>query len=57
MNISDLSNNCVWFVNRENGKVVGKMGSMGQNGGQVFGISHDRPVAPRDSTYEKQGAQ
>jgi DNA-binding beta-propeller fold protein YncE len=36
--ISDLSNNCVWFLNREDGKVVGKMGSMGQNGGQFFGI-------------------
>jgi len=36
--ISDLSNNCVWFLNREDGKVVGKLGSMGQNGGLFFGL-------------------
>jgi hypothetical protein len=36
--ISDLSNNHVWFLNREDGKVVGTLGSMGQNGGQFFGL-------------------
>jgi sugar lactone lactonase YvrE len=36
--ISDLTNNCIWFLNREDGKVVAKMGSMGQNGGQFFGL-------------------
>lgn len=36
--ISDLSNNCIWFLNREEGKVVGKLGSMGENGGQFFGL-------------------
>jgi len=36
--ISDLTNNHVWFLNREDGKVVGQMGSMGQNGGQFFGL-------------------
>jgi sugar lactone lactonase YvrE len=36
--ISDLSNNTVWFLNREDGKVVGRLGSMGQNGGQFFGL-------------------
>lgn len=36
--ISDLTNNCIWFLNREDGKVVGKMGSAGQNGGQFFGL-------------------
>ena len=36
--ISDLTNNRIWFLNREDGKVVGKMGSAGQNGGQFFGL-------------------
>jgi hypothetical protein len=36
--ISDLSNNHIWFLNREDGKVLGQMGSMGQNGGQFFGL-------------------
>jgi DNA-binding beta-propeller fold protein YncE len=36
--ISDLTNNHVWFLNREDGKVVGQLGSMGQNGGQFFGL-------------------
>src|SRR3984893_12022361 len=36
--ISDLTNNCIWFLNREDGKVIGKMGSAGQNGGQFFGL-------------------
>jgi hypothetical protein len=36
--ISDLTNNHIWFLNREDGKVLGKMGSMGENGGQFFGL-------------------
>jgi hypothetical protein len=36
--ISDLTNNHIWFLNREDGKVVGSMGSMGENGGQFFGL-------------------
>jgi sugar lactone lactonase YvrE len=36
--ISDLSNNTIWFLNRSDGKVVGRLGSMGQNGGQFFGL-------------------
>ena len=36
--ISDLSNNTVWFLNRDDGKVVGRLGSMGQNGGLFFGL-------------------
>jgi hypothetical protein len=36
--ISDLTNNHVWFLNREDGKVIGQMGSMGENGGQFFGL-------------------
>ena len=34
--ISDLTNNHIWFLNREDGKVVGQMGSMGENGGQWY---------------------
>ena len=36
--ISDLTNNKIWFLNREDGKIVGQMGSMGENGGQWFGL-------------------
>lgn len=36
--ISDLTNNHLWFLNREDGKILGKMGSMGENGGQFFGL-------------------
>lgn len=36
--ISDLTNNHIWFLNREDGKVVGRMGGMGENGGQFFGL-------------------
>src|SRR6266571_2579452 len=36
--ISDLTNNHIWFLNREDGKGVGQMGSMGENGGQWFGL-------------------
>jgi hypothetical protein len=36
--ISDLTNNHVWFLNREDGKVLGTMGSMGQNAGEFFGL-------------------
>ena len=36
--ISDLTNNHIWFLDRVNGKVVGQMGSMGDNGGQFYGL-------------------
>jgi DNA-binding beta-propeller fold protein YncE len=36
--ISDLTNNHIWFLNREDGKVLGQMGSMGENGGQWYGL-------------------
>ena len=36
--ISDLTNNHLWFLNREDGKVIGQMGSMGDNGGQFYGL-------------------
>jgi len=28
----------VWFLNREDGKILGRMGQMGQNGGEFFGL-------------------
>jgi DNA-binding beta-propeller fold protein YncE len=36
--ISDLTNNKIWFLNREDGKIVGQMGSMGDSGGQFYGL-------------------
>jgi hypothetical protein len=36
--ISDITNNHIWFLNREDGRILGKMGSMGDNGGQWFGL-------------------
>ena len=36
--ISDLTNNHIWFLNRDDGKVLGTLGSMGENGGQFFGL-------------------
>ena len=38
--ISDFTNNQIWFLNRSDGKILGQMGSMGQNGGQFFGLAH-----------------
>jgi hypothetical protein len=36
--ISDLTNNHIWFLNREDGRIIGQMGNMGENGGQFFGL-------------------
>jgi hypothetical protein len=36
--ISDLTNNRIWFLNRADGRLVGEMGRMGENGGQFFGL-------------------
>lgn len=36
--ISDRMNNKIWFLNRDSGEVVGHLGSMGENGGQFFGL-------------------
>jgi hypothetical protein len=36
--ISDIKNNTIWFLNREDGKVMGRYGSMGESGGQFFGL-------------------
>src|SRR2546423_1679271 len=36
--VCDINNNHVWFINRQDGKTVGQLGSMGENGGQFFGL-------------------
>jgi hypothetical protein len=36
--ISDLTNNHIWFLTRDEGTVVGQMGTMSQNGGQFMGL-------------------
>jgi DNA-binding beta-propeller fold protein YncE len=36
--ISDLTNNHIWFLNRDDGKILGTLGSMGENSGQFFGL-------------------
>lgn len=36
--ISDLSNNHIWFLDREEGTVVGKLGTMSQEGGDFMGL-------------------
>ena len=36
--VSDLTNNRIWFLNRADGRLVGEMGRMGENGGQFFGL-------------------
>lgn len=48
--ISDLTNNHIWFLNRADGKVLGTLGSMGENGGQFFGL-HMIAVDSRGNIY------
>lgn len=36
--ISDLTNNHIWFLTRDEGTVVGQIGTMSQNGGQFMGL-------------------
>ena len=36
--ISDITNSCVWILNRQDGSVVSKFGTMSQNGGQFMGL-------------------
>ena len=36
--ISDIKNNTIWFVDRADGTVLGRYGSMGENAGQFFGL-------------------
>ncbi|MDC3266818.1 hypothetical protein OAU77_01525, partial [Gammaproteobacteria bacterium] len=34
----DLTNNKIWFLDRETGEIVGELGQMGENGGQFYGL-------------------
>jgi len=36
--ISDRMNNKIWFLSRDDGRVLGSVGSMGENGGQFLGL-------------------
>jgi hypothetical protein len=36
--ICDIKNNTIWFINRDDGRIVGRLGSMGESGGQFFGL-------------------
>ena len=36
--ISDLTNNRIWILNRDDGTIVAEMGTMGENGGQFYGL-------------------
>jgi DNA-binding beta-propeller fold protein YncE len=36
--VCDINNNTIWFINRADGRTVGSYGSMGENGGQFFGL-------------------
>ena len=36
--ISDISNNTIWILSREDGKVLGRIGSAGNYGGQFHGL-------------------
>src|SRR3989449_2002972 len=48
--ISDLTNNHIYFLNREDGKLLGQMGSMGDNGGQFYGL-HMIAVDSKGNVY------
>ena len=48
--ISDLTNNHLWFLDRKTGKVLGTVGSMGQNAGEFFGL-HMEAVDSKNNIY------
>jgi hypothetical protein len=48
--ISDLTNNTIWFLNRADGKVLGRLGSMGDQGGLFYGL-HMIAVDSRGNIY------
>src|SRR5213593_2386953 len=48
--VCDINNNHVWFINRQDGKTVGQLGSMGENGGQFFGL-HMIATDPKGNLY------
>jgi sugar lactone lactonase YvrE len=49
--ISDLTNNTIWFLNRSDGKILGRMGSMGENGGPFFVGLHMIAVDSKNNIY------
>ena len=48
--ISDLTNNHIYFLDRETGKEVGRLGSMGESGGSFWGL-HMIAVDSRGNIY------
>jgi len=36
--VSSLTNNKIWFLNRDDGSIAAEWGHMGENGGQFFGL-------------------
>ena len=48
--IPDISNNTIWILNREDGKVVTRVGSSGNNGGQFHGL-HMLSVDSKGNLY------
>src|SRR4029077_10874848 len=36
--ICDIKNDTIWFVDRQTGKIMGRLGQMGENGGDFFGL-------------------
>jgi sugar lactone lactonase YvrE len=50
MFISDIQNNTIWILNREDGKILGRIGSPGNNGGQFHGL-HMIAIDSRGNIY------
>ncbi|HZP33477.1 MAG TPA: hypothetical protein VFB23_08970 [Candidatus Acidoferrales bacterium] len=48
--VPDISNNTVWILNREDGKVLGRVGSPGNSGGQFHGL-HMLSVDSKGNIY------
>ena len=48
--ISDLTNNKVWFLDRQSGEVKGTLGQMGENAGSFFGL-HMEATDSKGSLY------
>jgi hypothetical protein len=48
--VPDISNNKIWILNREDGKVAGTVGSAGNNGGQFHGL-HMLSVDSKGNLY------
>lgn len=50
MAVDNDDNNHIWFLNRDDGKVIGQMGQMGQNAGEFFGL-HMEAVDSKGNIY------